>query len=226
MLISTLQKCDRVSWSIINGCLSGPSKCSIVLLSSREVFVFWRSLHILRHTSLLVKRHSICPYLLFMVNQWAENSSQESVFVVACHGNGPEFWMPYWTWSQYTAQYVKHSFCWWMGDLVSWTGKIYFTKDRRCWTSNKIPPGAGVGGGSYLTYILEAFILCPLNIIWTETGLNFPNFFIGNSVSLPSLQRLAMELVTCVHNMLRCLDFFLLMFPNRIDWILFKKSVF
>lgn len=128
-------------------------------------------------------------------------------------GNGPEFLMPYWIRSQYTAQYVKHSFCWWIGDLVSWNGKIYFTKDRRCWTSNKIPPGAGVGGGSNLTYILEAFILCPLNITWIETGLNFPNFFIGNSVSLPPLQCLAMELVTRVHNMLRCLDFFLLMFP-------------
>lgn len=77
---------DRVSWSTINGCLSGPLKCSIVLHSSREVFVYWRSLHSLRHTSLLVKRHSICPYLLFTVNQWVENSSQESVFVVACHG--------------------------------------------------------------------------------------------------------------------------------------------
>lgn len=81
-----LQECDHVSWSLINGCLSGPLKCSIVLHTSREVFVYWRSLHILRHTSLLVKRHFICPYLLFTVNQWAENSSQESVFVVACHG--------------------------------------------------------------------------------------------------------------------------------------------
>lgn len=77
---------DCVSWSIINGCLSGPLKCSIVLHSSREVFVYWRSLHSLRHTSLLVKRHSICPYLLFTVNQWVETSSQESVFAVACRG--------------------------------------------------------------------------------------------------------------------------------------------
>ena len=70
----------------VNGGLSDPLKCYIVLHTPREVFVYWRSLHTLRHTSFLVKRHYICPYLLFTVNQWAEDSSQKSVFVVSHHG--------------------------------------------------------------------------------------------------------------------------------------------
>lgn len=71
-----------------------------MLLVSREVLVCWRSLHILRHISLLIKRHYICPYLLCTVNQWAENSSQELVFVVVCHGkwarvlDAPSDWEP------------------------------------------------------------------------------------------------------------------------------------
>lgn len=45
-------------------------------------------LHILRHTSLRVKRHSMCPYLLFAVNRGRTKQFTESMFVVALHWNG------------------------------------------------------------------------------------------------------------------------------------------
>lgn len=75
-----------VSRSIISGCLSDLLKGCTVLHMSREAFVYCRSLHIFRRASPLIKKHYICPYLLCPVNQRAENSSQESVFVVDCHG--------------------------------------------------------------------------------------------------------------------------------------------
>lgn len=135
-----------VSWSIINGCLSGPSKCSIVLHSSREVFVYWRSLHSLRHTSLLVKRHSICPYLLFTVNQWVENSSQESVFVVACHGK----------WARIldallNSEPIYCTVCqafFFTGEVETWSAEMYkstFQKIEDAEHPTKYPRGRGGG---------------------------------------------------------------------------------
>lgn len=43
--------------------------------------------------------------------------------------------------------------------------------------------------------ILEEFIVGLLNLIWIELCLNFSAFFTGNSVFLPSLTCLAIEVV-------------------------------
>ena len=45
-------------------------------------------LHTLRHTSLMVKRHSVGPYLLFLVNWGSTKQFTESVFVAAIRWNG------------------------------------------------------------------------------------------------------------------------------------------
>lgn len=170
MLTCSLQKCDCVSWSIISGCLSGPLKCSIVLHTSREGFVYWRRLHILRHASLLIKRHYICPYLLCTVNQWAENSSQESVFAVACHGkwarilDAPRNWEP-----------AYHTTCQTFFLLVNWRPSQTKCKNlfhKRQKMLSKIPQG----DPTWCRYLKKLF-----HVHWISSKLRLVYIF------LPSL---------------------------------------
>lgn len=107
-------------------------------------------------------------------------------------GNGPEFLMPYWIQSQHIAQYVRHSFCWWTGDLVSWNVKIYFIKERRCWTLNKVSRGLGGWGGVQPNVDIWSIYFLSIES-HQDWGWSFPNFFMGHSVSLLSLKCLAID---------------------------------
>lgn len=86
----------------------------------------WRCLcllHILRHTSLLVKRHSMCPYLLFAVNRGRTKQFTESMFVVALHWNGARILE-----NKYSAKQTRHLRCWLITDPVIWNTDIYSPK--------------------------------------------------------------------------------------------------